>query len=84
VKLPKGSAVIYPSSTLHEVAEVTRGERLVCVTWAQSYIRDERQREILSHISQIKDLLNAKAPDAPETDLAHQTHANLLRMWSET
>jgi len=84
VKLPKGSAVIYPSSTLHEVTEVTRGERLVAVTWAQSYIRDERQREILSHISQIKDLLNAKAPDAHETDLVHQTHANLMRMWSET
>lgn len=84
VKLPKGSAVAYPSSTLHEVAEVTRGERLVCVTWAQSYVRDERQREILAHISKIKDLLNAKAPDAPETDLAHQTHANLLRMWAET
>lgn len=84
VKLPKGAAVIYPSSTFHEVAEVTRGERLVCVTWAQSYIRDERQREILAHVAQIKDLLNDKAPDAPETDLVHQTHANLLRMWAET
>jgi len=84
VKLPKGSAVIYPSSTIHEVAEVTRGERLVCVTWAQSYVRDERQREILSHVAEIKDLLNAKAPDAHETDLCHQTHANLLRMWAET
>jgi PKHD-type hydroxylase len=84
VKLPKGSAVIYPSSTIHEVAEVTRGERLVCVTWAQSYVRDERQREILSHIAEIKDLLNAKVPDAHETDLCHQTHANLLRMWAET
>ena len=84
VKLPSGSVVVYPSSSLHEVAEVTRGERLVAVTWAQSYVRDDRQREILSHIAQIKDLLNAKAPDAPETDLVHQTHANLLRMWSET
>ena len=84
VKLPKGSAVIYPSSTIHEVAEVTRGERLVCVTWAQSYVRDERQLEILSHVAEIKDLLNAKAPDAHETDLCHQTHANLLRMWAET
>jgi PKHD-type hydroxylase len=76
--------VTYPSSTLHEVTEVTRGERLVAVTWAQSYVRDERQREILSHISEIKDLLNAKVPDTHETDLAHQTHANLMRMWAET
>ncbi len=29
VKLPAGDAVMYPSSSLHRVAEVTRGERLV-------------------------------------------------------
>lgn len=84
VKLPSGSAVVYPSSTLHEVAEVTRGERLVAVTWIQSYVRDERQREMLSHLTQIKDKLGADAPDAVETDLANQVHANLTRMWAET
>lgn len=84
VKLPAGSAVVYPSSTLHEVAEVTRGERLVAVSWGQSYVRDDRQREILAQIAQIKDLLSAKAPDLKETDLAHQVHTNLLRMWAET
>jgi PKHD-type hydroxylase len=83
VKLPKGSAVVYPSSTLHEVTEVTRGERLVCVTWAESYIRDERQREILSHLQEVKDLMFARLPDAPESDLVHQTQANLMRMWAE-
>lgn len=84
VKLPAGSAVVYPSSTLHEVAEVTRGERLVAVTWGQSYVRDDRQREILAQLAQVKDLLSAKAPDLKETDLAHQVHTNLLRMWAET
>lgn len=84
VKLPSGSAVIYPSSTLHEVSEVTRGERLVAVTWVQSYVRDERQREILTHLARIKDKLGDIAPDAEETDLANHAHANLLRMWAET
>lgn len=84
VKLPSGSVVVYPSSSLHEVAEVTRGERLVAVTWAQSYVRDDRQREILASLSEVKDKLNAIAPDANETDLAHHVHANLLRMWAET
>lgn len=84
VKLPKGAAVVYPSSTLHEVTEVTRGERLVCVTWAQSYVRDERQREIISHLNQVKELMYEKLPDAPETDLVQATQANLLRMWAET
>jgi PKHD-type hydroxylase len=84
VKLPSGSVVVYPSSSLHEVAEVTRGERLVAVTWVQSYVRDDRQREILASLSEVKDKLNAIAPDANETDLAHHVHANLLRMWAET
>jgi PKHD-type hydroxylase len=84
VKLPSGSAVTYPSSSLHEVAEVTRGERLVAVTWAQSYVRDERQREILAHLAQVKDKLDKAMPDAIETDLAHHSYTNLLRMWAET
>ena len=84
IKLPSGSAVIYPSTSSHEVTEVTRGERLVAVTWIESYVRDEQQREILSNLSQIKDKLNSVAIDAPETDLAHHAYANLLRMWAHT
>ena len=84
VKLPSGSVVTYPSSSLHEVAEITRGERLVAVTWVQSYVRDDRQREILSHLAQVKDKMNEMAPDSEETDLVHHTYANLLRMWAET
>ncbi len=85
VKLPSGSVVVYPSSSLHEVAEVTRGERLVAVTWAQSYVRDDRQREILASLAQVKDKMNVIAgPDAVETDQVHHIYANLLRMWAET
>ena len=36
IKLPRGDAIIYPASTLHSVAPVTRGERLAAVTWVQS------------------------------------------------
>lgn len=84
VKLPSGSVVAYPSSSLHEVTEVTRGERLVAVTWVQSYVRDDRQREILAHLAQVKDKMGEIAPDMDETDLVHHTYTNLLRMWAET
>lgn len=46
-KLDAGSAIVYPSSTLHRVETVTEGTRWAAVTWIQSLIRDPSQREIL-------------------------------------
>ena len=84
VKLAAGSAVAYPSTSLHQVTPVTRGERLVAVTWVQSYVRDERQRQILWNLSKVKDRMNSVDVDAEETDLLHHAYANLVRMWAET
>ena len=50
IKLNVGEAVIYPTKYLHEVKEVTAGERLVCVGWIQSYIKDDFEREILANV----------------------------------
>ncbi len=83
VKLPAGAAVVYPSSTLHRVAPVTRGERLAAVTWLQSYVRDPAKREILYDVYQMREKLAEQHPDDQEADLAFKTYANLLRMWSE-
>ena len=83
VKLPAGAAVVYPSSTLHRVLPVTRGERLVAVTWVHSLVRDAAQREILYDLQRVRELLCRVAPDEDETDLAFKSHSNLLRMWSE-
>ena len=47
VKLAAGSLVAYPSTALHHVRRVTRGERLAAVGWARSYVRDGAQREML-------------------------------------
>lgn len=83
VKLPAGAAVVYPSSTLHRVAPVTRGERLAAVTWVQSHVRDPAKREILYDIYRMRETLARLHPDEEEADLAFKTHANLLRMWTE-
>jgi PKHD-type hydroxylase len=83
VKLAAGEAVVYPASTLHRVAEVTRGQRFVAAGWAQSLIRDPAQREILYDLERVKRSLVEKMPDAPEATLVFKTQSNLLRMWSE-
>src|SRR5690606_26702349 len=46
-KLPAGALVLYPSTTLHRVQPVTRGQRLAAVGWIQSAVRDPAAREIL-------------------------------------
>ena len=83
VKLPARYAVIYPSGTLHEVAEVTKGERLVAVTWIQSYVRDERHRQFLYDALKIRDKLHSIDPKMPEADTASHLYTNLLRLWAE-
>jgi PKHD-type hydroxylase len=83
VKLPAGDAVLYPSSSLHQVAEVTAGERLVALTWVQSYVRDPAQRELLFELNLAREALMKEAPAAAHTGLVDRSYANLVRMWSE-
>ena len=84
VKLAAGSMVVYPASTLHRVAPVARGERLVAVAWAQSLVRDPARRELLAELDLARAELRAGAPDAPATARVDRAYMNLLRMWSET
>jgi PKHD-type hydroxylase len=83
VKLPAGHLVAYGSTTLHRVAPVTRGERLVAVGWAQSYVRDSAKRELLFDLETARRSLFAQSGKTPEFDLLAKSSANLLRMWAE-
>jgi len=83
VKLKAGDAVLYPSSSTHRVAEVTRGERLVAVTWLQSTIRDPAKREILYNLSQARETLIQTSPGTKELEQLSNGYVNLLRMWSD-
>lgn len=82
-KLPAGTALIYPSSTLHRVNEVTRGQRLVTVGWVQSLIRDSAQRELLFDIDTARRSLFAHYGKTAEFDLLSKSVSNLLRQWAE-
>ena len=83
VKLEAGGLVAYDSTTLHRVAPVTRGERLVVVGWAQSYVRDSARRELLFDLETARRNLFAQTGKTPEFDLLAKTSANLFRMWAE-
>lgn len=54
VKLKPGEIFIYPTKYLHEVKEVTKGERLVAVGWIESDIPEEENRYILGLIDNLR------------------------------
>jgi PKHD-type hydroxylase len=83
VKLPAGDAVMYPSSSLHRVAEVVRGERLVAVTWLQSLVRDPARRELLHELNSVRERMLANTPEAEDAQLVNKTYVNLVRMWGD-
>ena len=81
VKLAAGSLIAYPSTALHHVAEVTRGERLAAVGWARSYVRDGAQRELLFELDTARRQLFRREGKSAEYDLVSKSLANLMRMW---
>ncbi len=83
IKLAAGSMVLYPSTYLHRVAEVTAGQRLAAVSWVQSLVRDTQQRNLLFELDTVRRSLFEKYGKTEEFDLLSKTHANLLRQWAE-
>lgn len=76
-----GDAVVYPSTTLHEVRPVTSGARLVSITFIESLIADERKREMIYEMSEVSALegLNMRWENRVRLEAVRQ---NLIRMWS--
>ena len=83
VKLAAGDAVLYPSSSLHRVNEVTKGERLVAVSWIQSAVRDSDKRALLHELNTAREVLLRDQPDSDETQQVNHSYINLVRMWSD-
>ncbi len=83
VKLPAGSLVAYPATTLHRVADVTRGVRFAAVGWARSFVRDPAQRELLFDLDTARRQMFARDGKTAEFDLISKSFANLMRMWVE-
>lgn len=83
VKLPAGDMVLYPSSSLHRVTPVTRGERQACFFWIQSMVRSDAQRELLFNMDAAIVNLRQQQSDTEPLVALTGTYHNLLRMWSD-
>ena len=87
VKLPAGSMVLYPSTSLHHVTPVTRGTRLCSFFWLQSMIRDDGRRSLLLDLDLAIQKVGNTMGDHPEAEpTAVQltgVYHNLLRQWTE-
>jgi PKHD-type hydroxylase len=77
-----GSAIVYPSSMLHEVEPVTKGERLAGITFIQSRISDQFRRELLYELNEVAALEGLKME--PENFARLQlVQRNLLHHWGD-
>lgn len=90
VKLPAGSMILYPSTSLHQVTPVTRGTRLCSFFWMQSMVRDDARRSLLLDldlgIQKINhELITGEKAAAAESIAVQLTgvYHNLLRQWAE-
>lgn len=83
LKLPAGSIVVYPSSSVHQVTPVTRGQRVACFMFIQSMVRDPAKRRLLYDMDMsLVDLRANVGEVAPVVQLTGTYH-NLLRRWTE-
>jgi PKHD-type hydroxylase len=83
MKLEPGSAVLYPATTLHRVAAVTRGTRYAGVGWVRSLIRSAEKRELLFDLETARRRLFDLHGKTTEFDLLSKCVANLVRMWCD-
>jgi PKHD-type hydroxylase len=82
-KLPAGSLILYPTTTLHRVAAVTRGERLAIVGWVRSLVRDHANRELIFDLENSLAALRNLGTDRAILDRLYKVRANLIRKWAE-
>ncbi|WP_082668514.1 Fe2+-dependent dioxygenase [Tepidimonas taiwanensis] len=82
VKLPAGHAVLYPGTSLHSVAPVTRGARLASFFWIESMVRSDEQRRLLFELDMNLLQLRQQLGETAQTTALTGVYHNLLRMWA--
>jgi PKHD-type hydroxylase len=84
VKLEAGDMILYPSSSLHRVEPILRGERIAAFFWIQSLVREDARRALLLDMDvAIQTLARDAGQAAPAIVSLTGAYHNLLRMWAE-
>jgi len=83
VKLPAGDMILYPATSLHRVAPVTRGSRVATFFWIQSMVKDDGERTLLFNLDRAIMQLGQSAPDQPALVQLTAIYHNLIRKWGE-
>lgn len=84
VKLPAGDMILYPATSLHRVAPITRGARWSSFFWAQSMVRSDEQRTLLYGLDNTIQRLSVSVGQGDAQVVALTgTYNNLLRMWAD-
>jgi PKHD-type hydroxylase len=81
VKGEPGSMILYPSTTLHEVAPVTAGQRVSMFTFMESAIPNQMHRELLHAVNEVAALegFNMKWENRMRLQFVS---ASLQRLWA--
>jgi PKHD-type hydroxylase len=82
IKLAAGDAVLYAAGSIHQVAPVTRGERLACVGWIESLVAGAEERATLFDLSLLRSRLAAASLDQADLLVLDKAISNLLRLWA--
>ncbi|HZZ69176.1 MAG TPA: Fe2+-dependent dioxygenase [Phenylobacterium sp.] len=84
VKLAAGDLILYPASSLHRVAPITRGSRWAAFFWVQSMVRTDARRSLLYDLDNaIQTTVGKVGQGDPAVVSLTGTYNNLLRMWAE-
>ncbi len=79
VRLHAGDMVIHRTGQLHQIAPVTRGERVACIGWIQSLTPREDERDVLFDLSRMA--MNSRERD--QQLMLQKTINDLTRMWGK-
>jgi PKHD-type hydroxylase len=77
-----GSAIIYPSNTLHQVIPVTRGERIAAISFIESDVPNLNHRDLLYELNEVA-ALEGNNMEFENYSRLQRIQYGLRRMWSD-